>query len=204
MGFGVGWDDWLHEGSDGAARRVGLLPCLFSLLIPLLPSRSPPRPQAFSSWIHICAVRLFVESILRYGLPPQVGRAAASWTGAAERLPVVQRRCSGLPVTVACTAGRLQCCYRCGPSFSSHPCTPVCFTYAPQFLSVLMRPNPKTTGRLRKVGHRADAPSLPCPALIGSRTAPVLMPRPHPSPPQPLGTLGTEGLATMNRCTVHS
>lgn len=27
--------------------------------------------QAFSAWIHICAVRLFVESILRYGLPPQ-------------------------------------------------------------------------------------------------------------------------------------
>ncbi|PRW57395.1 V-type proton ATPase subunit C [Chlorella sorokiniana] len=27
--------------------------------------------EAFSSWIHICAVRLFVESILRYGLPPQ-------------------------------------------------------------------------------------------------------------------------------------
>ena len=28
--------------------------------------------EAFSSWIHVCAVRLFVESILRYGLPPQV------------------------------------------------------------------------------------------------------------------------------------
>lgn len=27
--------------------------------------------EAFSSWIHITAVRLFVESILRYGLPPQ-------------------------------------------------------------------------------------------------------------------------------------
>lgn len=27
--------------------------------------------EAFSAWIHICAVRLFVESILRYGLPPQ-------------------------------------------------------------------------------------------------------------------------------------
>ncbi|KAL4424495.1 hypothetical protein ABPG77_006804 [Micractinium sp. CCAP 211/92] len=27
--------------------------------------------EAFSSWIHVCAVRLFVESILRYGLPPQ-------------------------------------------------------------------------------------------------------------------------------------
>jgi hypothetical protein len=27
--------------------------------------------QAFSSWIHICAIRLFVESILRYGLPPK-------------------------------------------------------------------------------------------------------------------------------------
>ena len=28
-------------------------------------------PQAFSAWIHVCAVRLFVESILRYGLPPR-------------------------------------------------------------------------------------------------------------------------------------
>ncbi len=27
--------------------------------------------QAFSAWIHVCAVRLFVESILRYGLPPR-------------------------------------------------------------------------------------------------------------------------------------
>ncbi|KAK9815311.1 hypothetical protein WJX72_001409 [[Myrmecia] bisecta] len=27
--------------------------------------------EAFSAWIHICAIRLFVESILRYGLPPQ-------------------------------------------------------------------------------------------------------------------------------------
>lgn len=28
--------------------------------------------EAFSSWIHVCCVRLFVESILRYGLPPQL------------------------------------------------------------------------------------------------------------------------------------
>lgn len=27
--------------------------------------------DAFASWIHICAVRLFVESVLRYGLPPK-------------------------------------------------------------------------------------------------------------------------------------
>ncbi|CAL5223599.1 g6138 [Coccomyxa viridis] len=27
--------------------------------------------EAFSAWIHICAIRLFVESILRYGLPPR-------------------------------------------------------------------------------------------------------------------------------------
>jgi V-type H+-transporting ATPase subunit C len=27
--------------------------------------------QAFSAWIHICAIRLFTESILRYGLPPK-------------------------------------------------------------------------------------------------------------------------------------
>ncbi|KAK9917348.1 hypothetical protein WJX75_003410 [Coccomyxa subellipsoidea] len=27
--------------------------------------------EAFSAWIHICAIRLFVESILRYGLPPK-------------------------------------------------------------------------------------------------------------------------------------
>ncbi|KAH8963045.1 hypothetical protein BDL97_05G132200 [Sphagnum fallax] len=27
--------------------------------------------QVFSSWMHICAIRVFTESILRYGLPPQ-------------------------------------------------------------------------------------------------------------------------------------
>lgn len=27
--------------------------------------------ETFSSWIHVCAVRLFVESVLRYGLPPK-------------------------------------------------------------------------------------------------------------------------------------
>lgn len=27
--------------------------------------------DAFSAWVHICAVRLFVESVLRYGLPPK-------------------------------------------------------------------------------------------------------------------------------------
>ena len=27
--------------------------------------------EAFSAWVHICAVRLFVESVLRYGLPPK-------------------------------------------------------------------------------------------------------------------------------------
>ena len=26
--------------------------------------------QVFSAWMHLCAVRLFTESILRYGLPP--------------------------------------------------------------------------------------------------------------------------------------
>ncbi len=37
-----------------------------------LSHRSSKSPlQAFSAWIHVCAVRLFVESILRYGLPPR-------------------------------------------------------------------------------------------------------------------------------------
>jgi V-type H+-transporting ATPase subunit C len=27
--------------------------------------------EAFASWIHVCAVRLFVESALRYGVPPK-------------------------------------------------------------------------------------------------------------------------------------
>lgn len=27
-------------------------------------------PQVFSSWMHFCAVRIFTESIMRYGLPP--------------------------------------------------------------------------------------------------------------------------------------
>ncbi len=53
-------------------------------LHPLTPSLLPhplPCRQAFSSWIHICAVRLFVESILRYGLPPQVHFAGGSREG---------------------------------------------------------------------------------------------------------------------------
>ncbi|MCO5584353.1 hypothetical protein L7F22_038279 [Adiantum nelumboides] len=29
-----------------------------------------PSLQVFSAWMHLCAIRLFVESILRYGLPP--------------------------------------------------------------------------------------------------------------------------------------
>lgn len=28
-------------------------------------------PQAFSCYLHLAVIRLFVESILRYGLPPQ-------------------------------------------------------------------------------------------------------------------------------------
>ena len=31
----------------------------------------PAHAQAFSAWIHICAVRLFCESVLRYGVPPK-------------------------------------------------------------------------------------------------------------------------------------
>jgi V-type H+-transporting ATPase subunit C len=27
--------------------------------------------DVFSAWLHICGVRLFVESVLRYGLPPK-------------------------------------------------------------------------------------------------------------------------------------
>jgi hypothetical protein len=34
--------------------------CSFSIIV----------VQVFSSWMHFCAVRVFVESILRYGLPP--------------------------------------------------------------------------------------------------------------------------------------
>jgi hypothetical protein len=34
-------------------------------------SAPPPHLQAFSCWVHLCVVRLFVECILRYGLPPQ-------------------------------------------------------------------------------------------------------------------------------------
>ena len=36
-----------------------------------VPEKACRGTQAFSAWIHICAVRLFVESILRYGLPPK-------------------------------------------------------------------------------------------------------------------------------------
>ena len=40
-------------------------------LWPRVEFSSAGATQAFSAWIHICAIRLFVESILRYGLPPQ-------------------------------------------------------------------------------------------------------------------------------------
>lgn len=53
----------LSWAGDRLARR-GVTP------LPFTPSPAS-APQAFSSWIHILAVRLFVESILRYGLPPQ-------------------------------------------------------------------------------------------------------------------------------------
>ncbi len=33
-------------------------------------------PQAFSSWVHLIAIRMLVESILRYGLPPAYQAAA--------------------------------------------------------------------------------------------------------------------------------
>ena len=44
---------------------------LFPALLCLSKSRGPDPCRRFSAWIHICAIRLFVESILRYGLPPQ-------------------------------------------------------------------------------------------------------------------------------------
>ncbi|ONK76601.1 uncharacterized protein A4U43_C03F30000 [Asparagus officinalis] len=34
--------------------------------------------EVFSSWMHFCAVRVFVESILRYGLPPSFLSAVLS------------------------------------------------------------------------------------------------------------------------------
>ena len=37
----------------------------------LTPAPPPCRPvQAFSCWLHTVVIRIFVESILRYGLPP--------------------------------------------------------------------------------------------------------------------------------------
>ena len=44
----------------------------------LFSSNPPPLPnnkitgEAFSCWIHVCAIRLFAESVLRYGLPPRL------------------------------------------------------------------------------------------------------------------------------------
>jgi len=38
-------------------------------LVPLL-TKQVYDLQVFSSWMHFCAVRVFAESILRYGLPP--------------------------------------------------------------------------------------------------------------------------------------
>lgn len=118
--------------------------------------------EAFSSWIHVCTVRLFVESILRYGLPPQVRRShgrrlwwrvvAGQGSGAEERqrprdtsarqvdgqVPLRQRS------SIACQACVQLVCVRAAPHRSPPPAPP-------QFLSVLMRPNPKTTAKLRKL-----------------------------------------------------
>lgn len=49
----------------------GLLLCPLRVCRPL--SLLPPNKtaQAFSCYVHLAVIRLFVESILRYGLPPQ-------------------------------------------------------------------------------------------------------------------------------------
>ena len=47
-----------------ATSRPGICPCVPCFRLHL---RSP---QAFSCYMHVLVVRLFVESILRYGLPP--------------------------------------------------------------------------------------------------------------------------------------
>ncbi|XP_074573640.1 V-type proton ATPase subunit C-like [Curcuma longa] len=41
--------------------------------------------EVFSSWMHFCAVRLFAESILRYGLPPSFLSAVLAPSGKSEK-----------------------------------------------------------------------------------------------------------------------
>ncbi|KAH0460042.1 hypothetical protein IEQ34_010705 [Dendrobium chrysotoxum] len=41
--------------------------------------------EVFSSWMHFCAVRVFAESILRYGLPPSFLAAALAPPGKSEK-----------------------------------------------------------------------------------------------------------------------
>jgi hypothetical protein len=69
-------NDWCQSAFSEVPSRSPSLLCFRHFSLWFLFECAPcliliPSPQAFSSWIHICAVRLFTESILRYGLPPK-------------------------------------------------------------------------------------------------------------------------------------
>ncbi|KAH9305199.1 hypothetical protein KI387_009603, partial [Taxus chinensis] len=52
--------------------------------------------EVFSSWMHLCAVRLFTESILRYGLPPSFLAAVLASTPKSEKkVRLILERLSG-------------------------------------------------------------------------------------------------------------
>lgn len=73
LGWALG-DGWDRSGAWSRSPAPPACAIFTPCPDPCAPSRPAlplPPLQAFSSWIHITAVRLFVESILRYGLPPQ-------------------------------------------------------------------------------------------------------------------------------------
>ena len=76
--------------------------------------------QAFSAWIHICAVRLFCESILRYGVPPKF--LAALVKPNAKQVQKLRK----LLAAIFASNGALPQLEHCVQRLASHPRPPCC------------------------------------------------------------------------------
>ncbi|KAK9271528.1 hypothetical protein L1049_001888 [Liquidambar formosana] len=57
--------------------------------------------EVFSSWMHFCAVRVFTESILRYGLPPSFLACVLAPSAKSEKKvrSILERICDGVNST---------------------------------------------------------------------------------------------------------
>jgi hypothetical protein len=72
-----------------------------------LPDVSPLPAQAFGCYMHMSVIRLFVESILRYGLPPQFQAAVV------KPLPKMEARLRTALAANFGTGARQMLCRRC-------------------------------------------------------------------------------------------